>query len=181
MSLVLKGAILVLMAIFSVTAYTFQPLTTSTYAFALTVYPISVTYGPFTVTVDGYDLINSQHARVYGYARSSLPFQVKVLSAWGTAQSEAGVTLGRGDVQSSFLLGSSDVPVQVYLQSYYTVEQLTVMNIKTVTVYAEAQYCIPTDLWFWAGCVGPFTYPYYHTYTTQELIALAQTYGYGTG
>ena len=47
MPLILKGAILILMAIFSVTAYTFQPLTSSTYAFSITVY----NRYPFPITI----------------------------------------------------------------------------------------------------------------------------------
>lgn len=145
--------------------------------------PASAQYGPFNVTVTSYELAaDKQHAVIYGLVRSSLPLEIRILSAWGTVQDQNGLLLGRGDAEMlPFTLApNTDVPAQLRLVSQYAPEALSSsMQIQLLYVHAELLYCLPYAFWIWSGCGGPFTYTIDRTFTVAELLQVAQQYGLG--
>jgi len=137
--------------------------------------PVSESYGPFTVTVSSYTMTDSRHAVLYGNILSRLPFTVRILSGSGYVTDMNYVVLGNGEGKVPVdLVPNHEVAVELQLSSPYTVEQLSTMNVEA-SVHASATYCL---VW-WFGCFGPFSYSYSRTFTTAELVALAEAYGLG--
>lgn len=154
--------------------------------------PVSQNYDPFTVTVTSYTLTaDGRGATVYGSVRSDLWFEVHVLSAYATVASTG--DLGRADLQGTLVLKPSEEgSASVVLSSPYTVQQLADMsvNIQTVTLHGELQYCAMVG--WWCLPVPYYSLPAYTsircdfssctlTYerilTREELVALYEWYG----
>jgi hypothetical protein len=122
--------------------------------------------------------VDMQHAVVYATVQEDLPFAIRVLSAHGTV-SAAGLSLGQGTVNNLpvTLNPHSRVSIAADLESYYSPETLSHMQINAVQIHAEATYCLPWAVWTWSGCTGPFTQSYDRTLTVNELMQFAEQYG----
>lgn len=137
---------------------------------------------PVTVCLKHYTLSSDyKTASLQGTVRvDRSPFTVRILSvnAWVSTNTQNILGIGSLEGLPVTVPPSTDVDVSVALQSYYSPTDLYRIGSQSeyIRTQASAMYCIPTVSWFWNGCVGPFTYTYDHTWTTQELIALAQAY-----
>lgn len=136
--------------------------------------PFTYQYAFITITVTDYKITDPTHATVYGSITNNGWFTVRLLSADGDVSTGDGTELITGDLFGlpvNVAPGSS-VPGQATLLGYYTLAEVKQMNIQAIHVHAEGTYCFPT----WVGCVGPFTHTYDHTFTIQEVTAIARNY-----
>jgi hypothetical protein len=136
--------------------------------------PFTYHYAFITITVTDYKFTDPKHATLYGSIRNDGWFTVRLLSAHGTVNTATDVNLATGDLVGLpvDVAPGASVSAQATLLGYYTLADFKQMKIDGIHVHAEGTYCFPT----WLGCMGPFTHTYDHTFTIQEVIALAKNY-----
>jgi hypothetical protein len=136
--------------------------------------PFTYQYAFITITVTDYTITDPNHATVYGSIRNNGWFTVRLLSADGTVSTRDGTDLITGQLFGLpvDVAPGSSVPAQATLLGYYTLAEVKQMQIQEIHVHAEGAYCFPA----WLGCVGRFSHTYDHTFTIQEVIALASNY-----
>lgn len=154
--------------------------------------PAAISNMGFTVTLLSYDLsTDGRQVVLHGLIRFERPVPVRILSASGMVSSDRGF-LGEGTMTGGIveLQPYSDTAVNVQVVSQYSYVELVALNVGTIQVHAEAQYCIPFAFW----CIGVWiplpepntvitcslnkcTLTYERTLTRAELIAIMQQTG----
>ncbi len=149
--------------------------------------PITVKRDQFTVTILSYRMIDEKHVIVDLTVRNDYNFTIRIQYGQGSAASSDGVELGIGSISPDVdLLPHTAIPMEAYLESRYSYEQLLEMrdSVRSVRVHAEVLYCIPVIVGWWEiTCFQPPSFiqedpmVYDHTFTVDELVAIGQDYG----